>query len=96
MIASQTLRPGGTAITVSGSTISLAAGASDIVVIGGSTTSSQKLGSMILSFIGGVPTSTTSMGAPVQYTGAAGRGISWLGMEGLTGFVGLVGAVLLF
>ncbi|KUJ18980.1 uncharacterized protein LY89DRAFT_668019 [Mollisia scopiformis] len=95
VVGSQTLIPGGTAITVSGSTISLASGASDIVVFGTGVTSTQNLASVILSIIGGVPTSTTS-GAPVQYTGAATRGADRVRLELVGVVVGLAGASLLF
>jgi hypothetical protein len=68
---------GGQAITVSGSTISIAPVATEVVFGGTSTT---KLGSIIMSFfgVGGSSTTTTTQGtgtaaAPAQYTGAGGK-----------------------
>jgi hypothetical protein len=62
VVGTQTLTAGGSAITESGSSISLGAGATEVIYGGTSTT---HLGSIIQSF----------MGAPAQYTGAAVKGV---------------------
>jgi hypothetical protein len=60
VVGSQTLTAGGSAITESGSTLSLGGGATEVIYDGTSTT---HLGGIIQSFIS----------APAQYTGAAGK-----------------------
>ncbi|MCJ1227851.1 hypothetical protein MMC12_004510 [Toensbergia leucococca] len=81
IVGSQTLSPG-EAITVSGTVVSLAPGASDIVV-GGSTqvlqSHSQGLGGLIYSGLGG---SATKTGA-AQFTGMAKKKEVGLGAAGL-------------
>jgi uncharacterized Zn-binding protein involved in type VI secretion len=76
VLGSQTLTAGGSAITVSGSTISLGPEATAIVYSGSSTTN---LGSVIQS----------SVGAPPQYTGAAVKGVA-LGRLRVLWIAGLV------
>jgi hypothetical protein len=61
IVGTQTLTAGGSALTVSGSTISLGPETTEVIYGGTSTT---HLGSIIQSFVG----------APPQYTGAAVKG----------------------
>jgi hypothetical protein len=75
VIGRQTLVPGGSPITVSGTVISLGPGGT-VVVIGGST--STALGSIIASVFSGTTTSGTtasSTSVPVQYTGGVSKGV---------------------
>ena len=78
VIGTQTLTPGGPAITVSGTVISIAEGATELVI----GTSTSQLGGLIASFFGDsdVPTKTgttnasTSETAPMEFVGDANRG----------------------
>jgi hypothetical protein len=77
VIGTQTLTPGGPAITVSGTPISLAPSATAIVV-GGSTTA---LGSVIIPTFtnnGGDATGTATASTSAYYTGEASRDIELL------------------
>ena len=70
-IGSQTLVPGGPAITVSGTPISLGAAATNVVVV----SSTLGLGPAIVSGLGGTPIVSSTTGAPgSQYTGPAAIG----------------------
>lgn len=70
-IGSQTLVPGGAAITISGTPISLGTAATNVVV--GSST--LGLGPAIVSGLGGTPIGSSTTGGPVsQYTGPAATG----------------------
>ncbi|KAK4992693.1 hypothetical protein LTR66_006223 [Elasticomyces elasticus] len=85
VIASQTLYPGGTAITVGSETLSLPATGGGIVVASGSVTSTQGLGGYIWSGLGGSATAAGS--TPAAYTGGSealqARRVMWVVGAGL-------------
>jgi hypothetical protein len=73
VINGQTLVPGGSAITVSGETISLPASGTNVVVVSAGKTTSKGLGGYIISGLAGPGTQTR---APAAFTGSAVRGLS--------------------
>lgn len=98
MIGDQTITVGGQAVTVSGEIISLAAGATEVIYRGTSTTN---LGNIILSFLGrgsttpttGTTTETSVM--PVQFMADAASGQEWLLIKVIMGFALSIGIWLL-
>lgn len=101
VFASQTLYPGGPAITVAGETISLQATGSSVVVAAGGATSTEGLGGYILSGLGGSGGSTSgSLGAGVTnsgvvpFTGGSAKlSIGWTNWNIAVVIAGLVGAL---
>jgi hypothetical protein len=80
VINGQTLVPGGPAITVSGNTLSLPISGTDIVVASSGKTTSEGLGSLIISGLEGPTGSQTGIPAPLVSNAGKSMEVPWIGI----------------